>query len=355
MWASLKRHWFLFGLGFCFATGFWASGPLTPLLEMTLLRSGLVFAVMWTTGITLPAAAIRHSLGSPGAAALAIGINAVGVPLLSLPASWLLPQPLFGGLFVAALVPCTLASAAVWTRKAGGDDSIALMTTVVTNLACVLVVPVGLILVLGREGGISAGAQVMKLASVVVVPLVLAQAMRRAGAAAWADRHKRTLSIAAQLGILVMVFLGAIASGGTLAPNAQTAAGGSGFLAIAVLVVAIVVIHLTALWLGVATSRRLGWTPATQIAVGFSGSQKTLMVGLQIAIDAGVSVVPMIVYHLGQLVLDTLIAQRWQAAISTRPPTRQLSPEEQTHREAAAAPEAGAAMPAEPSAGPRTP
>ena len=71
-------------------------------------------------------------------------------------------------------------------------------------------------------------------------------------------------------------------------------------------------IHLVAMWLGIFLSRLLGLPRQSQIAVGISGSQKTLMVGLQIAIDCGVSVIPMMVYHLAQLLLDTLIVQRWR-------------------------------------------
>ena len=55
-----------------------------------------------------------------------------------------------------------------------------------------------------------------------------------------------------------------------------------------------------------------------QIAIGLSGSQKTLMVGLQIAIDCGVSVIPMITYHLGQLLIDTIVADRWRRGSSKK-------------------------------------
>jgi sodium/bile acid cotransporter 7 len=75
---------------------------------------------------------------------------------------------------------------------------------------------------------------------------------------------------------------------------------------------ATVIVHLLALYLGVGFARGAKLGPEAQIAVGIAGSQKTLMVGLQIAIDCGVSVVPMIVYHLGQLVLDTIVADRWK-------------------------------------------
>ena len=35
------------------------------------------------------------------------------------------------------------------------------------------------------------------------------------------------------------------------------------------------------------------------------------MVGLLLAIDLGVSILPMVTFHLGQLFVDTLIADRW--------------------------------------------
>ena len=311
MRARLAKHWFLVALGCCFAFGYTAAGPLEPLLEQTLLRSGIVFSVMWAMGVTLKADTIRRSVARPLPSLLAIGINVAIVPLLCLPASWLLPNFLFGGLFVATIVPCTLASASVWTRKAGGDDSIAMMTTVVTNLACLVVVPIGISLVLAETTEVSATDQMRKLASVVVAPLVLAQIMRRMGLASWADRNKPRLAIYGQLGILSMVVFGAIAGAGAV-KNASTDV--ITWIDALSTVGAAVGVHLIALAIGIAVARRLQIRRDGQIAIGIAGSQKTLMVGLQIAIDCGVSVVPMLVYHLGQLLIDTLVAQRWKAA-----------------------------------------
>lgn len=315
MWASLGRNWFLIALGICFSTGFFAAEPLGFLLTWDYLRGAIVFTVMWATGVTLRADAVRRSVASPIPSALAIGINIIVVPGMSLIVArvlpeWLLPSRLAGGLFIATLVPCTLASAAVWTRKAGGDDSIALLTTVVTNLACVFVVPIGVWIGLGQETEVSAREQMMKLAVLVVVPLVLAQTMRQLGLAAWADRNKLRLGAASQIGILAMVGFGAIAS--AQAVRQYAGAAGGGWVGVPTVIVAGIAIHLTALWLGISVSRGLGTDRHRQIAVGFAGSQKTLMIGLQIAIDCGVSVVPMIAYHLAQLFLDTLVAQRWR-------------------------------------------
>jgi solute carrier family 10 (sodium/bile acid cotransporter), member 7 len=311
MWASLTKHWFLISLAICYAVGYFCAGQLQALLEMTLVRDTVVFAVMWAMGVTLRADTIRHSLRRPLPSMLAITINVVLVPILCLPMMWLLRPDLFGGLFIAAVVPCTLASASVWTRKAGGDDSIALMTTVITNLACVVVVPLGIWLVLSQQVQIDTANQVTKLAILVVLPLVLAQVMRRIGFAAWADRNKSHISVFGQCGILVMVIFGAVASANTVHATPGTTVVASGRIAIAVLIIAAILVHLLALLAGVVLARGLKMNRPSQIAVGIAGSQKTLMVGLQIAIDCGVSVVPMLVYHLSQLIIDTIVAERW--------------------------------------------
>jgi sodium/bile acid cotransporter 7 len=312
MWASLTKHWFLASLAICFSLGFSFAEHLQPLLEMTGPRNAIVFAVMWAMGVTLRAETIRRSLAKPFPSLMAIAINVAVVPLFCAPWMWILPADLFGGLFVTSIVPSTLASASVWTRKAGGDDSIAMMTTVVTNLACVIIVPLGIWLVLSQQAEIDAVAQVKKLALLVVFPLILAQVMRRLGASGWADRNRLRLALGGQIGILAMVVFGSVASalsaGGDQTQAAMPWIAGAGVL------LAAIVVHSSALSFGILSARAAHFGRASQIAIGIAGSQKTLMVGLQIAIDCGVSVVPMIVYHLSQLVIDTIVADRWKRA-----------------------------------------
>ena len=312
MWASLTKHWFLTALAICYTGGYLAAEHLQPLLAMTVLRGGVVFVVIWAMGVTLQADTVRQSITKPLPALLAIGVNAAVVPLLCLPTMWLFPEKLFGGLFITAIVPCTLASASVWTRKAGGDDSIAMMTTVVTNLACVIVVPLGIWLVLSQQAEINAAEQVKKLSIVVVLPLALAQIMRLAGVAAWADRNKPRLSMLGQLGILVMVIFGAAATARVVDQAGGEVETSTGWVTLLLLVLAAATLHTLTLYLGVVFARGLKMGRASQIAIGIAGSQKTLMVGLQIAIDCGVSVIPMLIYHICQLVIDTVVAQRWK-------------------------------------------
>ena len=71
-------------------------------------------------------------------------------------------------------------------------------------------------------------------------------------------------------------------------------------------------LHTSMLWLGQGIGQLMGLPRADWIAVGFAGSQKTLMIGLQVAlmVGGGLTVLPMVAYHVIQLMIDTVIADR---------------------------------------------
>jgi sodium/bile acid cotransporter 7 len=75
----------------------------------------------------------------------------------------------------------------------------------------------------------------------------------------------------------------------------------------------VLTLHLAMLGLGLLLCRAARVDRADAIAVGFASSQKTLAVGLQLAAEYHASLLPMITYHAGQLILDTLIADRMRA------------------------------------------
>ena len=76
------------------------------------------------------------------------------------------------------------------------------------------------------------------------------------------------------------------------------------------MVVVVMVVHVALLFGGFATSLALRHSRADAKAVAIAGSQKTLMVGLHVSIQyfGGLAMLPMIAYHVGQLIIDTLIA-----------------------------------------------
>ena len=78
---------------------------------------------------------------------------------------------------------------------------------------------------------------------------------------------------------------------------------------VAMMIVAVGTVHVALLGLGFGLSRVLHIARAEAIAVAFSGSQKTLMIGAYLALSVGpLAILPMVAYHATQLVVDTLVA-----------------------------------------------
>lgn len=312
MRAFLHQRWFLFALVGVLLAGMLWPAAMRPFVGW-LPGEVLVAAVTFIMALPLETGALWKAVRRPGPAWLAAGLNSGVAPMLGWLASRPLPQELAVGVVVATAVPCTLATAAVWTRRAGGNDAVAFLVTMITNLACFLVVPGWLRLLGGISADIHYGAIVRGLIVSVVMPIVVAQLLRQ-----WrpigggATRRKHLLSGVAQIGVLMMVLVGAIGTGEKL----QVVENGSVLTVrnIVMLIVAVTTVHGMLLALGLTLSRLLGFDRADAIAVAFSGSQKTLMVGAYIALAVGpLAILPMVAYHAAQLIVDTLVADWWRA------------------------------------------
>ena len=109
----------------------------------------------------------------------------------------------------------------------------------------------------------------------------------------------------------MMVLVGAVGCGEKLQGVSDGAILTAGNLTMMVLAVAAV--HVAVLSLGMLLSRALEFDRGDAIAVAFSGSQKTLMVGAYIATAVNpFAILPMVAYHAAQLVVDTLVADWWR-------------------------------------------
>jgi sodium/bile acid cotransporter 7 len=284
--------------------------------------------------LPLEASLMLATIRRPTAALLATGINFGLLPLTMWGAVICLQQGnlLHGalgenlaiGLLVAAATPCTLATASVWTRKAGGNDAISIMVTVITNVSCFIISPCWLLMTANRNVNLELAPMVIKLGLLVVLPMTVAQLLRiHQPFGRWATGKKPQLSILSQCGILAMVFLGSIMTGNNLR---QTPIGLAGLGSFTWMIITVLTIHTAMFFVGFKTSTWGGLSRPDSIAVGFSGSQKTLIVGLTMALEAGGSILPMISYHVGQLLVDTLIADRLKRN-SEEPKEAEVPPE----------------------------
>ena len=309
----LAKRWFLVALVATLVIGAVWYEPLTPLASLKPLRYSIVAVVLFLMALPLETDTILGSLRRPKSVLLPVCINFGLLPICAYLVSLALARPIAEGLLVAAVTPCTLASASVWTRRAGGNDTISILVTVITNLSCFIISPLWLLLLLGTtvDLNIEFSDMVFKLGALVVLPMIFAQLVRRyRPLGSWATERKKQLSMLAQCGILFMVFTGAVGLGTRFFADNKTP-----LLVIDVVttIAAVLFVHISMFWTGIYAGRSIGLSREDTIAVGFAGSQKTLMVGLQICLDAGVLILPMVTYHIGQLIVDTVFADRFAA------------------------------------------
>ncbi len=308
MGARLARHWFLLLLCLgVFACLTWTDAVRSVVepIPISLIVPATLFLNSWT----LESGRLWRAVRQPGAVLLAVGATYGLLPLAGWWASgWFEAADLRLGLLVTTSVPCTLVSAVIWTRMAGGDDASALLVTLLTTCTSWLVTTGWLMLTTGASIELDPGPMMLRLLVTLVIPVALGQLARWPVALrALGTRRKVSLSILAQVFVFVTILQSLVLAADRLRAEAtQTALVQVGFACLG--------LHLFAAGAGFWAGRWLGLARDGCIAVTFAGSQKTLPVGV-LLIDAHfrafpLAVVPLLFYHLGQLIVDTFIAHR---------------------------------------------
>ncbi len=305
-----RRHWFLFGIATVAVLGFAMPGPGTALRA-----SGWVLPLMTATSLFLSAVGLDISGLRSGAdlRGIAVGVSSTYVvaPLLAVVLVHVLgPTPagpgsegayFFEAMMIVAAQAGTIASAPALTLVAGGNQALALLTTLSTNATTSLVTPLILRASVGTVVSFPLGRMMAEDAMVVLLPVVIAQLVHRL---AW-DRlkpWKTTIVQAAQAIILVFVYTGIAAAAAHLSQRPA--------LILAFVTVA-ASLHVALLAWNFAVSTGLGLAPADRTAVVLCGSQKTLPNGIYLW-DTFFSANPhgalaLVCFHVFQLVLDSLL------------------------------------------------
>src|SRR5260370_16613634 len=137
----LGKRWFLLMLLAGLALGClrpqW-SRPATAWLEPRIIVAVALFVMAWS----LESRSLFQALVRPWPALWAWSISYSALPALAWSVGRLLPEDdLRLGLLIIACVPCTLASAVLWTRMAGGNEATALLTVLLTTPTTWLITP----------------------------------------------------------------------------------------------------------------------------------------------------------------------------------------------------------------------
>ncbi len=196
----------------------------------------------------------------------------------------------------------TLATAIVLTEVAGGDVALAMVITVVNNVATVVLTPLIFKVAADAEVEVDHLAMAGEMALKILTPVLAAQLVRRR-LEGFVSRNSRRLSVTSQLIILVYVYAGMAAASQRLEGAGQVLSR------VAVLVIAL---HAAMLIFNAIVSRIATRSPEMRVAFVMCSSQKTLPAAILIwkSYFASIPIGPLVAvaYHMLQLVVDSILA-----------------------------------------------
>ncbi|MHC4662093.1 MAG: bile acid:sodium symporter [Planctomycetota bacterium] len=233
----------------------------------------------------------------------------------------------FAGILIVAAIPSTMASAAVWTRLAGGNDGVSIGYIFICNLSSVIITPtilaIGLyfagIEIIGKDGEpvnlyvlFSFLKTLKKLALILILPVLTGQLFRFLIRENKAERLRKPVTYITQLLVLFMIF---IAVGRAHDKISEISIGR--FL---VILFALPGLHILLLVVAYIIGRLMKLEQDKLIPLLFGGAQKTLPVGIYLGEEffklnpaLGLASIPTIVFHPTQLVIDLFVVEIFNA------------------------------------------
>lgn len=232
-----------------------------------------------------------------------LGAGAAGV------AEGMVPPLLATGFLYLGVLPSTVQSATSYSTLAGGNVALSVIAAAMLNILGVIV-SVPLFVALGGSGeGAVSGATALKIFLVLILPFAIGQLVQtrtRTFVAAQRDRIVWMDRLIIGLAVYVAV-------SGAVVQGIGSRVGAADWAAIGVLVLAMLTIAHAGAW---GTGRMLRLDRAERISFMFAGAQKSAAVGVPLAAvlfssdAAGFVVVPLLLYHLLQLVLAAPLSSR---------------------------------------------
>lgn len=249
----------------------------------------------------------------------------IAYPLIGLamrPSTAFLSQEMYQGILFMTLVPSTVQSSVALTGIARGNVPGAVVAASVSSLVGVLVTPLLVMLLMGAGDGVHIDASVFGDISLqLLLPFVLGQ-LAHNFLPAVRDVAKSKATKIVDRGSIWMVVYSAFSQGVVSGVWGNIAAW-----EIAFLVVFAVVLVVVMLWVTQFVPEKLGFPRPDVVAIQMCGTQKSLATGLPMAsvifggATLGVLIIPLMIYHLVQLILCSAYVSR----IASGEPERNLA------------------------------
>lgn len=217
--------------------------------------------------------------------------------------------PLFAlGLVYLGILPSTVQSATTASSMAGGNVAASVVAAALINLVGMLLSPALFALIAGGQGGFAFSVDmVLRIISMLLLPFVAGQIAQR-WLRDWAMRHKSLTVQLDRSAIAIAVYVAL--SGAVVAGLWRTLSMGH----VAWLIFALALLLCVSFGGAWALGRVIGLARAESITLLFAGAQKSVAVGAPMAAilfppaQAGAILLPLIAFHIAQLVLSAWLA-----------------------------------------------
>lgn len=287
------------------------SGAMREVVQF--IANAAVFVLFFLNGLRLPRDEVRagltnHRLLWP-LTAWVYGVMALsGWAVWQLGQGWMPPMIALGFLYLGCM-PSTVQSATAYSSLGGGNVASSVIAAALLNIMGVFV-SAPLFSLLGGGGAAEFHTDsLIKVIGMLLVPFIAGQLMQdRLGG--WVKGHRALVTGMDRAAIAIAVY---VAFSGAVEQRFWTRIDAQGWLwLVAGTAVLLVIGHLGAWWLG----RAVGLDRANRVSMLFAGGQKSIAMGAPMATVlfppavAGVILLPILLYHLVQLIIAAPIAVR---------------------------------------------
>jgi len=269
-----------------------------------------IIFLFFLNGVRLPRDEVLHGIRNwklqGSALAFCFGFMAlIGLAAQAATAP-LLPATLALGFLFLGILPSTVQSATAASSLAGGNVAASVVAAALLNLSGVALSPLLFALLAGSAGEIH-GEAVLRIVSILLVPFVAGQLVQR-WLRPWVLAHRGLATFMDRTAIAIAVYV---------AFSAAVVAGIWSLLdarEIAIVLAAVAVLLALSFGGAWALGGLLKLARADRVTLLFSGAQKSIAVGAPLAATlfppaiAGMVLVPILVYHMAQLILSAWIA-----------------------------------------------
>ena len=274
------------------------------------LSTAAIIFLFFLNGVRLPRDEVLHGIRNwkLQGSALTFCFGFMGLLGLAAQAATapLLPATLALGFLFLGILPSTVQSATAASSLAGGNVAASVVAAALLNLSGVALSPLLFALLAGAEGEIH-GEAVLRIVSILLLPFVAGQLVQR-WLRPWVLAHRGLATFMDRTAIAIAVY---VAFSAAVVAGIWNLLDGREIAIVFTAVAALLAFSFGGAW---ALGGLLKLARADRITLLFSGAQKSIAVGAPLAATlfppaiAGMVLVPILVYHMAQLILSAWIA-----------------------------------------------